>query len=137
MLHWTKRRESPEAVATLRQAFDDPDPGVRSEAARLTGYKALNHSLTKRLLKSLSDHSPETRAMAARSLGWQKTPGVAHRLIELLEDREPTVVYRALRALSDLGATETLTSTTLARLQDSADPHIAREAQRIRQELRS
>ena len=61
MLHWTKRSSSQGAVDTLMQALDDPAPHVRSEAARLAGYKALNTSLTDALVKALADRSPEGR----------------------------------------------------------------------------
>ncbi|HFK2006889.1 TPA: HEAT repeat domain-containing protein, partial [Pseudomonas aeruginosa] len=105
--------ELPEALPLLVAALrDDPDPGVRGEAARLLEAWE-EDAVVDALCVALADPVPAVADAAAQSLGELKEPAAGRRLLPWLEHADAFVRASVLRALREL------------RLEESAAPALA------------
>lgn len=105
-----------EARAPVLAALDDPDPGVRLEAARAAGALRLR-SAVPRLLDWLDDPDESLRASTAESLGRLGDARAVPGLVRALGDATVEVRRAAVAALARLGGHEVLVPI-LGRLDD-------------------
>ncbi len=97
---------TPEASYPLIEALKSPDAGLRSQAARALGERAVPIALEP-LVKLLKDKEPAVRLQAAIALGRIGGKEAIPALFPLLEDTDPFLAYSARRALwriNDWGA---------------------------------
>ena len=123
------RRATPEGTAALFARADDPDPLVRSFAARaLTRALADSSSVTapralQRLVAATADTSHAVSVSAIRSLGTHPDPASLRRLEELLDSGD---AYLAIAAAESLGRLDSLAVSTAPALRrvamDAAKP---------------
>ena len=135
LLHLAKARRSLEGSALLVPALGDSSAWVRSEAARLAGYMPMTEGLEKALLNGLVDSTAKTRAMSARSLGWQNVEKAFDAIVPLLQDENPEVIDHALRSLSTLDRARTRTLPAVETLSQSPYPKIAARAQALQRDV--
>ncbi len=126
-LHVYAMKRSPDGLPGLRLGLADPDPTVRTMAARAAASHERGAELVPELRRALGDSDAGVRSGAARSLGLLQVPGVGAELRPLLRDPEAQVRLDALRALERLG----LATPVAPELVADPDPRVARVARRI------
>ncbi|MEL6344359.1 MAG: HEAT repeat domain-containing protein [Myxococcota bacterium] len=126
-------QDAPDALAlqALQLAFDDADPMVRAEAARVAGYRR-DLPLNPMLTQALDDDVVEVRAFAARTLGWRGDRSVFVTLQSYLDDPAPEVRLNLLRAMERLAPDVVGKIDDIAHLTLDPDPRVARAAEQIR-----
>ena len=105
------------AVASLKDAVDNPNAAVRASAIAALG-KQRNAIGVDRLIAALADRDPEVRQAAARALGEIGDRRAVDRLMELLSDSDSGVRAAVAAALAALG--EPNGELVLQVLEDSA-----------------
>lgn len=107
---------SSEVRGSLLGALEDPDAGVRAQAADAVGRVRL-HEAVPRLLDWLDDTDPDMRAAAARALGQIAEERAVTSLVRLLGDTHANVRRAAVAALAAIGGDEVVVPL-LGRLDD-------------------
>ncbi len=127
-------RHAPEAaaVAGLRVGLADPDDVVRAAAASTAGFHDRGEALAAELCDALRDESAAVRAMAARSLGYQRVAVAFEPLLPLLRDADAKARLEGLRALQRIDAAGLAVRPEMDALVHDPDPKVARAAQTVR-----
>jgi len=126
-------KEAPSQVAIdgLLTAMADPDPRVRTAAARIVGYRP-EAELTSPTINQLSDPNPAVRAFASRALGWRGNTVAFSNITTLLNDIDPDVRLQAIIALDRLDSSAAMVLPEIELLCDDADPRVQRAAMGLR-----
>ena len=120
-----------EALLGLTLALGDRDAAVRAEAASTVAWREDGALLSDALIETLDDPDDQTRAMAARSLGWLGIEAGAGPLTALLTDASAEVRLHALRSLGRIDSEAARRLPGLDALTRDVDPKVARVARRI------
>ncbi len=89
---------SASSIALLKEAYDDPDEGIRALALR--GLLRCNHPTALPALRKASmDRDPRTRRQVAEGLGDFSDEAAMQMLSELVSDLDPTVAAQATTSL--------------------------------------
>lgn len=129
----------PEAVSGLVPRLDDPDPEIRSQAAKVLG-EARHASALPELVHALSDPSARVRYFAAMSIGKLRATSAKDAIIAMLAENDGDDVFLrhagvwALEQMGDRAAVGALAAEPQAELRLCAalvlrrwgDPSIAR-----------
>lgn len=100
----------------LLQALEDPDAGVRAQAADAAGRVRLREAVP-RLLDWLDDPNADVRAAAARALGQIGEQRAIQSLVRVLGDSNAEVRRAGVAALASIG-TDAVVVPLLGRLDD-------------------
>lgn len=124
-----------DACEMMRPRLNEADAPVRAAAvACLTNYgdEAMLEEASQALTDLLADAEPRVRCEAAKALGAIHEPKYQERLIQLLYDREPTVVRDAIAAIRRRvardGFNPLYVATLISLLRNRRVKHEAREA---------
>ena len=126
-----QRQLTPAAIEGLANAFQDPDPSVRTAAAKCAGMHPQGASLAKTLVNALDDSSPQVQAQAAWSAGVLQVVAAQPRLASLLADNDPGVRLNALRAMQRIDPTAAASLDQISVLQHDTDSRIRRVANEL------
>lgn len=128
----------PRVLDALISLLDDPDPGISAQAINLLSYlfPTTDPRVVPPLLKRLEGGDKDTRAAAARALGWTKNARAVPALVAALNDANEEVALSAANALARIGndampALLTAAKSTSARVRlgaisalwQNSDPH--------------
>lgn len=129
----TLRRAAPEpALAGLKRALADPDPGVRSAAAEVASRRRDGDTLADPLIAALSDPAVDVRIAATRSLGALAVASAFAPLQPHLSHESAELRLHTLRALGRIDRDRTAALPELARLAADPDPRVAAAAGELR-----
>jgi cyclophilin family peptidyl-prolyl cis-trans isomerase/HEAT repeat protein len=124
------RLRAPAAGNRMLQALGDPEPYIRSLAARaLTRDYAeaaglAPSAVAEELLRAAGDKSPPVRINAIRSLAGYKDPKVVAKLAPVLDDASQSVQVQTAETLGQLGGAEA--GARLARAAGGKGPYALR-----------
>ena len=94
-------RSDPQALACMIPLFEDEDPEIRAQAAKIAGDGRL-HEAQFELIDLLTDVSPRVRFFAALGLGKLRHPGALEPVFQMIRengDRDPFVRHGGVMAL--------------------------------------
>ncbi len=91
------------AWAVLYTGLADNSTDKRTTAVQVLGLLQDDPKATEAALKALKDDKPEVRAAAAQSLGDMKAKSAIPQLVDLVNDKEPSVIMAAAHSLIALG----------------------------------
>lgn len=113
------------AIAELREALKDPDPLVRVKVAEALWQveRPSPGAVMPGLLRALKDKDPAVRTAACGVIGLMgnKGKGAVRQLVEMLKDKELSVVIGAISALGDIGPTAADSAPALLQMSGYSD----------------
>jgi HEAT repeat protein len=92
-----------QAWSVLYTGLADSSFDKRTTAVQVLGLLQDDPKATEAALKALKDDKPEVRAAAAQSLGDMKARSAIPQLIEMVNDKEPSVIIAAAHSIIALG----------------------------------
>lgn len=92
-----------QAWSVLYTGLADSSVDKRTTAVQVLGLLQDDPKATEAALKALKDDKPEVRAAAAQSLGDMKARSAIPQLIEMVNDKEPSVIIAAAHSIIALG----------------------------------
>jgi quinoprotein glucose dehydrogenase len=95
-----------DAYLSLIKLFDDSDPEIRAQAAKVLGGFYSLDIVDKHLVRLLGDISPRVRFYAAQACANRKTPGAFDAIVKLVQendDKDPVLRHAGARAMAACG----------------------------------
>lgn len=92
-----------QAWSVLDAGLSDNSVDKRTTAVQVLGLLPNDPKAEQAALKALKDEKPEVRGAAAKALGDMKAKNAVPNLVEMVNDKEPSVIMAAAHALLDLG----------------------------------